>query len=132
MRAGVVAALVGVVALTFVAHLGNSYLARSADALARGDDAGAASSARTARRWLPWSYEPWQRLGEAQLAAGRLAEARRSFDRALALDRTNWALWYERGLASTGSARRGSLREALRLNPRSPEVAELEASAPHD
>ena len=131
-RLGLTVALVALVSFTFVGHIGNSYVARSADALARGDGAGAARAARTARRWLPWSYEPWQRLGEAQLASGNLGDASVSFDRAIERDHTNWALWYERALASTGPARRRALATASRLNPRSPELAELRTSSRRD
>jgi Flp pilus assembly protein TadD len=82
----------------------------------------AESQARKARRWAPWSSEPWQRLGEAELAAGDLAPARVSFRKAIAKERSDWQLWFDLAQASTGSARTAALAQARRLNPRSPEL----------
>jgi O-antigen ligase len=87
------------------------------------DFAEAKEQARKARRWAPWSSEPWQRLGEAQLAAGELAPARDSFRKAIAKEPTDWQLWFHLAEASSGAARRTALAEANRLNPLSPELA---------
>ena len=127
LRIGLLVAVVPIIALTFVGHIGNNALGRSFDATARDDYARAAKEARTAQRWARWSFEPWQRLGEAQLAAGDAAAARRSFRSAIERDSENWGLWYELATASEGRARERALRHAERLNPRSPEVAELKA-----
>jgi Flp pilus assembly protein TadD len=113
------------VAFAVVAQVGNSALAGSASALDRQDSAAAEQFARRARTWAPWSSQPWQRLGEAQLAAGDTGGARRSFQRAIRLDRTDWNAWYGLAEAGTGHARRSALDEAARLNPLSPEVAAL-------
>jgi tetratricopeptide (TPR) repeat protein len=126
-RLGAVIALVPLVAFSFAGHLANTALGRSADATLRGDYAAAERDARRARRWAPWSSEPWQRLGEAQLVSGRLAEAQASFRRALERDSRNWALWYELATASKGRARSEALLRARQLNPRGPEIAELQA-----
>jgi hypothetical protein len=83
----------------------------------------AEDQARKARGWAPWSSEPWQRLGEAQLAAGKLAPARASFRKAIAKEPTDWELWFRLAEASSGREQRRALAEALRLNPRSPELA---------
>jgi Flp pilus assembly protein TadD len=64
-------------------------------------------------------------LGEAQLAAGRLVEAARSFRAAIRRDPADWESWYELGLATRGRERARALATARRLNPRSPELAEL-------
>jgi hypothetical protein len=85
----------------------------------------AKEQARKARRWAPWSSQPWRRLGEAQLASGELAPARDSFRKAIAKEPTDWQLWFHLAEASTGAARRTALAEASRLNPRSPELAEF-------
>jgi hypothetical protein len=127
LRIAAIAGLAPLIGLAFVAHVGNSRLAASVEATARGDYDGAAADARAARGWAPWSYEPWQRLGEAQLAAGELAAARMSFREALRHDEENWAVWFELAAASRGEAQDRALRAAARLNPRSPEVAELKA-----
>jgi hypothetical protein len=127
LRIGALAVLVPLIALTFVGHVGNNALERSFEATARDDYTRGADEARIARRWAPWSVEPWQRLGEAQLAAGDLAAARTSFRSAIERDSENWGLWYELATASEGRARERALVRAERLNPRSPEIAALKA-----
>ena len=68
---------------------------------------------------MPWSPKPWEALGRAQLAAGLLPEARRSFRKAISLDRGDWHLWYELAGANTGRTQRRALRHAVALFPRS-------------
>jgi Flp pilus assembly protein TadD len=117
-----VAALIGFV---FVLHVGNTTLAAAARSVDRGDTARAESRARRASSWIPWSFQPWQIIGEAQLRRREFAEARRSFRAAIAKDRTDWGLWFKLAEASKGAARRRALDHAARLAPRSTEVAEL-------
>ena len=117
--------LVPLAAFAIVAEVGNSALARSVSAANREQPTLAERLARRAHRWAPWSAQPWQRLGEAQLAAGDLGGARRSFDHGVELDRTDWSLWYDLAEASTGPARAAALAQTSRLNPLSPEVAAL-------
>ena len=119
------APLAAVTVFVFVMHAGNTALARSESALERGELEQAADEARTARRWLPWSFEPWHRLGEAQLAAGDVRAARASLQEAIERDPRNWSLWYSLAVASGGQSRTEALGRAVALNPRSPEVAEL-------
>jgi hypothetical protein len=123
VRAGAVAVLVCLAALAITIQVGNSALADGTAALDRGDEALAARLAVRARTWQPWSYQPWQLLGEAALAAGRRADARADFDKALARDRTEWSLWYDLAQASGGRARAHALAAARRLNPHAPELA---------
>jgi tetratricopeptide (TPR) repeat protein len=111
-------------AASFVGLMGNLALARAGDAIAASDFRKAESDARSAHRWAPWSGQPWQQLGETQLAAGEYAAARRSFRKALAKDPDDWFLWFDLGGASSGAARRAAIAQALRLNPLSPEIAE--------
>jgi len=125
--AGAVAlALAGV---AFVGLVGASALSASEDAAAASspdwDDA--EHEARKARRWAPWSSEPWQRLGDAQLERGDLAGARTSFRKAIAKERSDWLLWFRLAEASSGADRRKALAEAERLNPLSEEIPELRA-----
>jgi len=82
----------------------------------------AEDEARKARRWAPWSSEPWQNLGAAQLARGDTAAARESFRKAVAKERRDWELWFDLAQASTGTERSRAVAEARRLNPRSPEL----------
>ncbi|HZQ80485.1 MAG TPA: O-antigen ligase family protein [Gaiellaceae bacterium] len=83
------------------------------------------SSAQHAADIQPWSTEPWQRLGELDIARSRFAEARRALEKATGKDSRNWELWFDLARASTGSAQTRALAQASRLNPRSPEVAQL-------
>jgi hypothetical protein len=113
------------VAIALVAHVGNRALAASEAALLRGERAEAAAEARRARAWAPWSHEPWQRLGEAELALGHDRAARTSLHRALELDPENWRLWYDLAAASRGEGRARALVRVKLLNPLSPEADEI-------
>ncbi len=99
-------------------QVGNSALAQSRAALERDDAASAERAALRARDWQPWSFEPWQALGDAQLAEGRVEEARASLRRALALDPTNASLWLDLAAASSDGERSLALRRARLLDPR--------------
>jgi predicted Zn-dependent protease len=112
-------------AAAIVTQAGNSALAASATAAARGKPAEAERLGHRARRWAPWSSQPWQRIGEAQVAAGDLQAARNSFRHAIRLNDKDWNIWYELAEASAGRQRARALEVAARLNPLSPEVAAL-------
>jgi hypothetical protein len=112
-------------AFGFVALIGNSAASASSTAAESGNWRKAESEARRASTWLPWSSDPWRLLGEAQVGAKDLVAARASFRKAIARDRREWTLWYELALASQGTAQLQALAEASRLNPRSPEIADL-------
>jgi hypothetical protein len=120
------AALCAVAAL---GYLGNRAVAEAVAASERAASSEARDAARRARALQPWSPDPWRLLGEAQLADGRLQEARRSFRRGLEEDPDDWALWLDLGLTSDGAARRRAFAEAARLNPLSPELRELGLAA---
>jgi hypothetical protein len=102
-----------------IALLGNTALSRSEAAREHGKLARAAKEARRARTLMPWSPRPWEALGRAQVTAGLLSDARRSFRKAISMDDGDWRLWYELGGATTGAARRRALRQAVALYPRS-------------
>ena len=114
------AAVLGVVAV--VAHVGNGAAAAAQDALDRGDAAAARREADRARRFAPWSAEPWQLLGEADLAQGRLEAGRRDLRRATAEDPGAWYAWFELAVASDGAVRANALARARMLNPLAPEL----------
>jgi len=122
--AAVLVALAGVAFVGLVGASASSASQEAADA-SPPDYAEAEDEARKARRWAPWSSEPWQRLGEAQLAAGELAAARTSFRKAIAKEPTDWELWFRLAEAGSGREQRRALAEALRLNPSSPELADF-------
>jgi cytochrome c-type biogenesis protein CcmH/NrfG len=121
------AAAVALAAAALIGLVSSSAASASEEALAASppDYAEAREQARKAERWAPWSSEPWQRLGEAQLAANDVVGARESFRRAIDKEPTDWELWFRLAEASTGPARLRALAEAERLNPRSPELEAL-------
>ena len=119
IRFAAVAAAAAAAAFAALALLGNSALSRSRTALAQGEPAQAATDARRARTLMPWSPEPWETLGRAQLAAGLLPDARRSFRKAISIDGGDWHLWYELAGATAGQAQQQALRNAVALFPRS-------------
>ena len=124
----VVGAMTAVVAgAAFVGLIGSSALSASEGAAtaATPDWNEAEDEARKAKRWAPWSSEPWQRLGEAQLGRGDNAAARESFRKAIDKEPVDWLLWFRLAEASAGADRSDALAEAERLNPLSPEVADL-------
>jgi O-antigen ligase len=121
------AALIGAVSLAGFA--GNRAEASAADALDGSRLRDAAAEARHARRWEPWSEEPWRLLGESQLQAGEVEQARASFLRGLEKDRGNWELWLDLALTGRGDQRQDALGHVARLNPLSSELRELRGSA---
>ncbi|MFL5962662.1 MAG: O-antigen ligase family protein [Gaiellaceae bacterium] len=121
-RIGGLAVLLPLTALAVAMQIGNSALANAATALDRGDSGLATRLAARARTWQPWSYEPLQLRGEAELAAGRRADAQADFRRALARDPANWSLWYDLAQATRGTARASAFLTARRLNPRAQEL----------
>jgi hypothetical protein len=125
LRVAAVALAVPLAAFVFAAQIGAGALTASDRAAARDDERAAASEARRAETWLPWSTAGSQLLGEAQLASGDLGAARRTFQGAISRDRSDWSLWFDLGLTETGPARAQALAEAKRLNSLSPELAAL-------
>jgi len=117
------AALVGFVAL--VGYAGNRAEASAADALDASRLRAAVADARHARRWEPWSPVPWQLLGESQLQAGEVEQARTSFLRGLAKDRRSWELWFDLALTERGRKRQAALARVAALNPLSSELKQL-------
>jgi hypothetical protein len=131
MRARIVAgaAAAFLAGVAFVGLVGASALSASEEAAAAGspDWDKAEAEARKAKRWAPWSSEPWQRLGEAQLGRGDLVGARASFRKAIAKTPSEWLLWFRLAEASSGAEREEALAEAQRLNPLSEEIRDLRA-----
>jgi hypothetical protein len=129
VRVAAATAAVALAAVAFVGLVGSSAVAASEEAAQASppDYAAAEDEARKARRWAPWSSEPWQRLGEAQLGRGDAAGARRSFRRAIVEEPDDWFFWFRLAEASSGRERNRALAEAARLNPLSPEIAEFRA-----
>ena len=123
--AGVVVA-VGAIAVALVAHVGNGAVAESVAALERGDTRSAATAARRARMWQPWSHEPWQLLGEAQLAMREDGAARRSLAEAVRRAPEEWRPWFDLAIVTTGAEARDAITHARELNPLGDEVRDLD------
>jgi hypothetical protein len=123
VRYGIMAAAVAVGAAGFVFLVGNMFLSRASTAAAKGNWTTAASDARKASDWLPWSTAPLDALGNAQLGAGATKAARATFRKAIAKDSGDWSLWFDLARASNGKAQVAALARASRLDPLSPEVA---------
>ncbi|MGE5691363.1 MAG: O-antigen ligase family protein, partial [Pseudomonadota bacterium] len=124
-RGVAIAATVGCALAAVVGLAANNALAAGRDALDAGSWSTARDRAATARRWAPWSAEPWEVLGKAQFGSGDRAAARASFEKAIAKDPNDWNLWFYLALASEGRARERAVAQARRLNPLSPEIASL-------
>ena len=73
--------------------------------------------------------EPWRLLGESQLQAGEVEQARRSFLRGIAKDRGDWEVWLDLALATRGGERRDALDHVAFLNPLSSELRDLRGSS---
>src|SRR5262249_33519680 len=78
---GLLAAGGGVAAPALV---GNRALDASASAASSHDWRRAASEARSARTWLPWSSEPWRLLGDARFGGGDFPRAAAAYRKAIA------------------------------------------------
>ena len=86
------------------------------------------SEARKAKRWAPWSSEPWQRLGEAHLGQGDFAEAESDFREAIEREpatSSSGSTWRERRTAPSAHvalarARRAQSRSAPRSRSSAP------------
>jgi hypothetical protein len=102
-----------------VGLVGNHALEASDAARGHSDWGQAALEARRARTWLPWSPRAVAALGEAQLGAGLVAEARRNLRKAVSMDPNDWQLWYDLARASRGLARVRAYQRVQTLYPRS-------------
>jgi hypothetical protein len=110
---------VGVCGLfAFVALVGNIAVSRAQKAVNAGHYAKAASNARRATSWAPWSARAWLLLGQAQAGLGETKTAVTSLRHAVANDPTNYRYWLGLAAVAHGQERVRSLEEAFRLNPR--------------
>ncbi len=117
--------LLPLLAAAVAIHIGNGAQVAADGALAADRLGEARREAERAHRWMPWSSEPWRVRGEVGLAAGEVADARRSLRHAARLDPDDWTVWYELAIAEDGDAATRALERALELNPRSPELADF-------
>jgi hypothetical protein len=118
-------AIVVLIVVALVGLVGNINLSRARTAARDGNWEAAAAHARTATTWAPWSSQPYQQLGEAELGLGKTVAAQRAFHDAIAKSPNDWTLWFDLARAATGKAQADALERATRLNPLSPEIATL-------
>jgi hypothetical protein len=97
--------------------IGNLSLSSSAKAAHSGHWSAAASDARRARFFAPWSAQPWEALGHAQLGLGQKANALLSYRKAVAKDPQNAQLWVEFATVEHGPARWKAFSQAIALDP---------------
>jgi hypothetical protein len=119
----VAAAAAGAFAL--VAAVGNGALAHAKSANEQRRYDAAASQARLARRWMPWSPDPWLALGEAQLGSNDPPAAAASFRRATSIDPADWEAWLDLAAAAQGRTRLAAIARAHSLYPNSGEIRQF-------
>jgi hypothetical protein len=123
IRVGVVLGAAAIGAFAVVVAVGNGALAQANTDNLDQQYAAAASEARLAREWMPWSPDPVLALGEAQLESGASASATASFRDAISLDPRDWQAWLELAASTHGSQQVKALARARSLYPRSSEIA---------
>jgi O-antigen ligase len=128
VRIATLTLIAGIAAFTAIGLVGNIALARGEAALDDGRYGAALREAERARRWAPWSAEPWRLRGETQLELGDTGGARASLRAAVEKDPGNWDLWLTLALAADGAEQRRALDTAERLNPLSAEIREIRAA----
>ena len=109
----------------FVGVNGNGALSDARDDANVGRWEASQADAEKAKPWLLWSSDPWQMVGEAQLARGDRFAAEQSYRTAITKDPNDPDLWQGLVYATTGRERRQALTQALRLNPRNPDLIGL-------
>jgi O-antigen ligase/polysaccharide polymerase Wzy-like membrane protein len=116
------ALLVGVTAATgafaLFTLIGNIDLSRSISLSDATKWRQAASAARSARDYAPWSAEPLRALAVAQGGLDQIDAARANLRAAVDMEPRDWSLWYQLSEVSLGPARHHAFAEARRLNPR--------------
>ena len=124
-RAVALALAAPVLALALVTHVGNGAAAASAEAANRDEPERALREAKRAIAWAPWSEEPWQLRGEAELLLDDDAAAQRSFERSLELNPESWVAWLDLAAVTDGAVRARALDRAESLNPLGVDADEL-------
>jgi|GEM_PF-199366 len=133
LKGGPIVAAVAISWVLIVAQaiplLASTQIEKSKAAVARGDASAAVSAAIKARRIQPWAASPALQLALVLEREGYLAQASAWIREAIKHDKTNSDLW----IASTRiDVKRGeiskakkSLKRAIELNPRSPQMIQL-------
>ena len=124
-RVPLVAAALVLFAAALIGLEGNLAIAASNNAARESRWLDSARHAGDAKRWMPWSSEPWRLQGEAQYVQGNFAAAQANFRKAISKDPNNWLLWADLATVGTHGTWRAPARRALELNPLAPELAEF-------
>jgi O-antigen ligase/polysaccharide polymerase Wzy-like membrane protein len=117
VRVASFAAVSGLAAFVVVGLVGNSALAATKSALGDGNWTKVEAQARKAERWAPWSSDPPQWLGLAELFQGRRKAARTHLLEAVEKDPRSWELWFNLASASEGRERARAWAKVKDLNP---------------
>ena len=116
-RLALVALALAAAALAFVGLMGNRAISRSGNEFRQNHFAAAAAAAKDARRWAPWSSQPWTQLAAIRVAQGDRVAARDAYRHAVAKDPRDWQLWLGLASMSTGAERAHAFAEVDRLSP---------------
>ena len=116
-RIGLISVVIVAGALSVFGLLGNRALANTGDALRHGNVAAALSAAEDARRWAPWSSQPWLALAGVRRAQGDRAGELAAYRQAVEKDPRNWELWLDLVSVSRGAERVHALARLALLNP---------------
>ncbi|HET8893893.1 MAG TPA: O-antigen ligase family protein [Gaiellaceae bacterium] len=118
LHLGVGLATLLVIALFLPIWLSASDVARAESSL---DPSTALGDLQAAQRLTPWDIQPYEIGAEIRYAAGDLVGARRTVDRALAMEPQRWELWQELADIEAAAGRKGQAdaaeRRARALNP---------------
>jgi hypothetical protein len=115
--------LVGVAAVAgfaFVGLVGNIAAARSGNAIRSTEWAHAASQARKAAAWAPWSARPRFVLSQAESALGKRDAAIAAARAAVEREPRNYLYWAWLSTIARGAERASAHRRAVELNPLDP------------
>ncbi len=116
-RGGALAIAVLLTLLSTTSVLASARLDAARAALRRGDLAAAATHARSARRFAPWSTQALEVTAVVRLDQGRPAEAREAYRAIVRRDSRSWIAWAHLADVTTGAERAHAVDVARSLNP---------------
>jgi hypothetical protein len=108
---------VALLVFSFVSLVGNNAEGAALDAASRGDWKKAASEARRARTWAPWSAQPLVLEADVATARNDTPAARALLRRAVEKDPHDFVLWNRLSLVTIGAESRRARERTSRLNP---------------
>jgi hypothetical protein len=130
LRYACFALVVVIGAFSLVTFVGNRDASASTSAAEGQSWQQAARDARSAERWLPWSSEPWQLLGDAKFGEGDFRGAANAYRKAIELDPRNWILWFDLGFSTNGTESSMAFARAAALDPKNSQIPRPTGEAP--